>query len=189
MRLLVFAAILPVLAAVVLACGGDSAETPTPAPSATATPWSGQTEPFVITPSQVALREDFGVVIDVRIGAHPEEGGFNRFVIEFAYGRPAGHLQYFDKNEVVSCGPGFLVPLKGETVLLLTLQPSAQHLNYVPTSAPRELLGPGPSILEAKNICDFEAVVQWAIGTSGRQPFRVTYLDSPSRIVIDVKNP
>jgi hypothetical protein len=46
--------------------------------------------------------------------------------------------------------------------------------------------GTGAAIREAVQICDFEGVVDWAVGTSTERPFRVTVLNNPSRIVIDV---
>ncbi len=46
--------------------------------------------------------------------------------------------------------------------------------------------GPGKSILEAESICDFEAVVEWAVGVDGEKPFTMTLLQGPNRVVIDV---
>jgi hypothetical protein len=50
-----------------------------------------------------------------------------------------------------------------------------------------QLAGPGKSILEARQTCDFEGQVQWGIGVSGDKDFQVTSLTNPSRLVIDVR--
>jgi len=50
-----------------------------------------------------------------------------------------------------------------------------------------QVTGSPEAIVEAKQTCDFEGVVEWALGTDRVAPFRVTTLSSPSRIVIDVR--
>jgi hypothetical protein len=50
-----------------------------------------------------------------------------------------------------------------------------------------EVNGPGNSILKAVEHCDFEAIVEWAIGTTGLKNFKVSLLENPTRVVIDVK--
>jgi hypothetical protein len=128
-----------------------------------------------------------GVVVDVRAGAHPEGGGFDRIVFEFKGGSSDGWVEYVSKSNVLSCGPGDVVPLQGQAALLVHFSSAGQHEDYVPTGAPVQFTGPGNSILEAKRICDFEAVLEWAIGTSGVKPFSVTVLDNPKRLVVDVR--
>jgi hypothetical protein len=128
-----------------------------------------------------------GVVTDVRVGAHPESGGFDRIVFEFKAGSAGGWVEYVNKQDVLSCGPGEVVPLQGQAALKVHFDGAGQHEDFVPTNAPRQLSGPGNSILESKSICDFEAVLEWAMGTSGVKPFSVTVLDNPKRVVIDVK--
>jgi len=49
------------------------------------------------------------------------------------------------------------------------------------------LAGPGPAILEARQTCDFEGEVSWALGLAARQRFKVTLLANPTRVVVDVK--
>ena len=50
-----------------------------------------------------------------------------------------------------------------------------------------DLRGTGYAILRAPQTCDSEGEVAWAMAVNGRQPFRVTVLSSPARVVIDVK--
>lgn len=157
---------------------GPSTELVTPSPGSTA-----RTE-FKANPAQQA---GSGVVTDVRVGAHPENGGFDRIVFEFKAGSAGGWVEYANKTDVKSCGPGEVVALQGQAALKVHFDSAGQHEDFVPTNAPRQLSGPGNSILESKSICDFEAVLEWAIGTSGVKPFSVTVVDSPKRVVIDVK--
>jgi hypothetical protein len=35
--------------------------------------------------------------------------------------------------------------------------------------------------------CDFEAVVTWVLAVSSPEPFRVTRLENPSRVVVDIR--
>ena len=42
-------------------------------------------------------------------------------------------------------------------------------------------------IVEAKQTCDFEAEVAWALGVARVTDFLVTTLSNPTRVVVDVK--
>ena len=59
-------------------------------------------------------------------------------------------------------------------------------------SAPATYTGPTrfspdtAEVVELVRIGGFEGVLTWAIGVDGRQPFRVTRLEAPARLVIDV---
>jgi hypothetical protein len=172
-----------------LACGGDdtapsASATPPPGPQASPTPANTARIDF---PASPAPQAGAGVVVDVRVGAHPEGGGLDRIVFEFKAGTSSGWVEYVDKSQVISCGPGDVVPLQGQAALKVHFNSAGQHEDYVPTNAPRQLQGPGNAILESKAICDFEAVLEWGIGTSGIRPFTVTTLDNPKRLVIDVR--
>jgi hypothetical protein len=45
-----------------------------------------------------------------------------------------------------------------------------------------------PIMKELKSICDFEADVQWVLGVSKPNKYRVLELSNPSRLVIDIKH-
>jgi len=124
---------------------------------------------------------------DVRMGVHPELGGWDRIVFEFSGPNlPPSTTGYVATAS--QCGSGALVTLKGAAVLNVRFSQAAAHDQAAqPTFAPKVLPGPGTTILEAKASCDFEGVVSWAAGTKGKQPFKVTTLQNPSRLVIDVK--
>lgn len=123
---------------------------------------------------------------DVRMGIHPENGGWERIVFEFEGGLPPGEIEYVES--VSQCGSGNAVALEGEATLRVRFAGAAQHTDAgQQTFAQQEVEGPGNTILEAKQTCDFEAVLEWAMGLKGEQNFKVTTLGGPPRLVIDVK--
>ena len=124
---------------------------------------------------------------DVRMGVHPEQGGWERIVFEFAgTARPAGVIEYV--NSVSQCGSGAPVALKGTAIISFRFSGAAAHDSAgQATFAKKELAGPGTTILDVKAACDFEGVVAWAAGLKGKQNFKVTTLENPMRIVVDVK--
>ncbi|MEP7216287.1 MAG: hypothetical protein ABI782_08540 [Anaerolineaceae bacterium] len=124
---------------------------------------------------------------DVRMGVHPELGGWDRIVFEFSGPNlPPATIGYVATAS--QCGSGAPVVLKGAAVLNVRFSQAAAHdQSAQPTFSPKTLPGPGTTILEAKASCDFEGVVSWAAGIKAKQPFKVTTLQNPTRLVIDVK--
>jgi uncharacterized protein YdeI (BOF family) len=124
---------------------------------------------------------------DVRMGVHPEQGGWDRIVFEFqGPALPPATIQYV--NSASQCGSGAAVALKGAAILQVRIGQAAAHdQNGSLTFTPPSLPGPGTTILEAKSTCDFEGVVVWALGIKGKQNFKVTTLQNPTRLVIDIK--
>jgi hypothetical protein len=123
---------------------------------------------------------------DVRLGVHPEEGGWDRIVFEFKENLPPGSIAYVPSAN--ACGSGMPVTVAGDSILLVRFDQAAAHTDAgQPTVGRREIPGPGETLLEARQVCDFEGEVSWAIGVKHRQRFKVTLLDAPRRVVIDVK--
>ena len=124
---------------------------------------------------------------DVRMGVHPEQGGWDRIVFEFSGpSLPSATIGYIASAS--QCGSGAAVALKGGAVLNVRFSQAAAHdQSAQPTFTPKDLSGPGSTILEAKASCDFEGVVSWAVGIKAKQNFKVTTLQNPTRLVIDVK--
>jgi hypothetical protein len=164
------------LALLLAGCDDDDAAQPAPPGGIT---W------VEFPPSPSPAVAGSGVVVDVRIEPGQAGGHPDAIVFEFKAGSAGGWVEYVDKADVISCGPGDVVPLRGEAALKVHFEGAGQHEDYVPTGAPGELTGSG-AILEAKRICDFEAVLEWAIGTSGVTNFTVTTADDPKRVVIRV---
>ena len=188
-----------VLASLAAACGDDEPSPPTPtgAPAATSTPGFppvdgtvdplgfGGTDPVTLKANPDPPRKT-AILKDVRIGAHPELGGWDRIVFEFQDDFPPGELSYI--KEAISCGQGAPVAVRGSAVLSLRLTTVQAHddagnLTIKATTVP----GPGNAILEAKEYCDFEGHVNWAIGVKTQNRFKVVRLSNPTRLVIDIK--
>jgi hypothetical protein len=120
----------------------------------------------------------------VRTGKHDL---FDRVVFEFAGNDiPGYHVEYIDKP-VRDCGAGEVVPLAGQGFLLVKLQPAQAHTEAGVATIQNRQQTPGlPIIKELKLICDFEAEVQWALGLSSPNRYRVVELSHPARLVIDI---
>lgn len=173
-------------------------KTSTPAASANTAPatpnddWTvdplgaGGTDPVTVKANP---ENQTGAVLlkDVRMGVHPELGGWDRIVFEFSgAARPAATIEYV--SSAAQCGSGAPVTVKGSAILAVRVSGAAAHDEAgQPAFAKKELPGPGTTILEAKAACDFEGVVAWAVGIKAKQPFKVTTLQNPTRLVIDVK--
>jgi len=196
-RLFAFCLCIGLLAA---GCGGSGGgKTPTPAaasPTAAATatrpPPSPAAEPTIdpatagTAPVDVAGDVLGGTLVDVRIGLHPELGGWDRIVFEFTGGLPAAQVQYV--QSATQCASGAPVAVQGQALLAVRFRPAQAHNEQGQLTIPATTVpGQGGVIVEAKSYCDFEAVVQWAIGLKAQKPFKVTKLSAPPRLVIDIK--
>ena len=215
MRTQRLALILVPLALFTAACGGggDDDATPTsmatpttgtpggtpsptvPAATSTATPPradgtvapenAGAKDPVVTKPIPDPLPA-LTLLKDVRMGVHPENGGWERIVFEFQGGVPIADVRYVPSD--AQCGSGQPVTLAGAAVLRVSFSTAAAHTDAGQTTFGKQTVaGPGNTILEAKQSCDFEAVLAWAMGLKAQQNFKVTTLQNPSRVVIDVK--
>jgi len=150
--------------------------------SPTTPAFQGSTDSFGFSASPEPAA-DPALLVDVRVGAHD---GFDRIVFEFMDGqRPSGLVGY--KTNVVQCGSGAPVDPAGSHTLAVHFDFTNAHTEAgQPTIPSNTVPGPGNSIIESERTCDFEAVVEWAAGVDGEQPFKVTLLQGPNRVVIDV---
>ncbi len=145
----------------------------------------GSTEPVTVKanpdpPGRQAL------LTDVRVGSHPEEGGWDRIVFQFRDVRPPGVVAY--TSAVAACGSGQPVRVAGQSLIAVRFTGVDAHTQAGQLSIPSTTLaGPGGAIVEARQFCDFEGHVDWAIGITGVKRYKVTLLEAPARVVIDVK--
>ncbi len=81
--------------------------------------------------------------------------------------------------------------MKGTAALVVRMEP-ALDADLTQESAPRTYLGPQrftpdtAVVAELVRTGGFESVLTWAVGVDELRPFKVTRLESPARIVIDV---
>ena len=180
-------ALLLVVAAVLLGgCGGKDDEVPvtsttTPVPTLE----GASTEPAVWTGASTETE----LLTDVRAARHP---GYDRVVFEFRSGVPGYDVRYVEPP-VQADGSGEEVAVSGGAVLRVRMEP-ALDADLAQESAPRTYTGPTrfspdtAAVVELVRTGGFEAVLTWAIGVDAKRSFRVTRLESPARIVIDVSS-
>jgi hypothetical protein len=132
-----------------------------------------------------ATPQDPAILTDVRIAAHPGDG-FDRIVFEYDDELPdQTRIRY--ENAAIRCGSGNEEPVAGSGTLIVRMTATQAHDEEGDVTVPDlDIPGTGVAIREAVSICDFEGIVEWAVGIDGTRPFRVTTLSNPSRIVIDV---
>lgn len=130
--------------------------------------------------------EGRGVALLRSVRAARHEGS-DRVVWEFTGGRPGVHVEYVDEP-VRACGSGFPVELPGDGWLEVRFEPAAAHVDGEATFDEDRLVPRLPVVLEVVSTCDFEAVVTWVAGVASPEPYRVTLLDDPARVVVDVRH-
>ena len=110
--------------------------------------------------------------------------GFDRVVFDFNGPRPS--VTQYRADSLEHCASGKPITAKGDEFLVVSMQPANAH-NY---TGPRAFDTPGLSkVRSVTNTCDFEGHLDFAIGyaTKGRA-YTVSFLDNPSRVVVDVNN-
>ena len=125
----------------------------------------------------------------VRAAPHP---GYDRVVFEFQNGVPGYDVRYAEPP-ILADGSGEEVAVGGGAALVVRMEP-ALDADLTQESAPRTYTGPtrfSPStsaVVELVRTGGFEAVLTWAVGVDEKRPFRVSRLESPARIVIDISS-
>ena len=123
------------------------------------------------------------VLVAVR-AAH--RGDVDRVVFEFRGGLPA-QRQVGCVDRLFADGSGRRVHVAGQALQRVRFEPAAAHTDQgVPTAAPRRVAFALPNVLTAVRSGDFEAVTTYGLGLAKRTPVRVTTLQSPPRVVVEV---
>lgn len=116
--------------------------------------------------------------------------GFERFVLELAGGDtlPGYHIEYIDRP-VRACGSGNVVELPGDGWLSIRLEPARGHSDEGRTTLRERRLVPRQAVIrEAVVTCDFEAQLEWVLGVSSPNRYRVMELTEPARLVVDIRS-
>lgn len=116
----------------------------------------------------------------VRLAA---QDGFDRVVFEFEGALP-GYLVAYGPTTVAATDDT-PVTVAGGAGLAVTLYRGGQWL-LDHAAVPRQVTGDTVAVTEARQIDDFEAVNRWLVGVDLERPFRVSTLDAPTRLVIDI---
>jgi hypothetical protein len=159
------------------------------APATTAPAGSG-CAPFgtLATVTYNAAEPPSGLVgTDIRAGAHD---CYDRVVIEFGPHGPGttfpGYDVHYTSNPVTGDGLNS-VTVKGGAALRVRVNAWMPNPDSSGYSGPSDIIAATTThVLEMHQVDNFEGVTVWAIGIDEARPVRVTRLDSPARLVIDV---
>jgi hypothetical protein len=165
----------------------SSTSTSTTSTSTTTTvPFDGSTSPTSAPPPPGST--EVAQLVAVRVAGQP---GADRVVFEFrGTSLPGFDVAYAD-GPVLGSGSGEPIDVDGEAALLIRMEPaSGVDLNTPdarPTyTGPDRVRGDTSNITEVVKAGDFEANLEWAIGVRRQAPFRITVLEAPARVVVDL---
>jgi hypothetical protein len=157
---------------------------PTPSPSASPTPDS--TLPAFVCAggsAQSTTPAPAVAFIDaLRTGTHP---GYDRLTIEFKNGLPGSFEIGMQTGTTFTTSPkGDRVTLAGKNGILVIIRGSDLHTSY---SGSTDLKTGYATLVEVRQVEDFEGVVRLALGVSGATCYRAFTMTGPDRLVIDIK--
>jgi hypothetical protein len=181
--------------------GGSGSAVPPVSPTATAT--VGPTES---PPASAVACSPFGATGDVdsadplalsaltgqsmRVGRHD---CFERFVFQMAGAGEVPGWSVGYQDPMTADGSGEPVDLRGAADLAVTVGVwtvsdfEGRPDEWPPFEGPDDIVTTGyVALREARNLYAFEGVTQIGLGLDRQRPFRVTWLDAPARLVVDV---
>lgn len=165
---------------------GVPAEERTGQPTDSASAPTGSSEWTVGVVEVDGAGEGQAVLGDVRVAAHH---GYDRLAFEFGAVRPAVHVEYVDEP-VRTCSSGHAMDLPGDAWLLIRFSGARAHTEAgEPTVDPARRDLDLPNALTLARTCDFEGEVSWVLAVDSPEPVRVTTLDGPPRVAVDVQHP
>jgi hypothetical protein len=176
----------------------DSAAPATPAPAAAQTDTARPATPPGPAPDptsqqqwtagaydQVRTMRGPVVLSDVRVGVNQ---GFDRVVLEFLGSAAPGYRVEYVDRPVRQCGSGDATSIAGDAALSITLRGTQAHDERGQvTVQQRERRLQMPVLKEVEMVCDFEGVVQVVLGVARPNRYRITELQNPTRIIVDVQ--
>jgi hypothetical protein len=113
--------------------------------------------------------------------------GFDRVTLQFDGARvPTYHVEYTTRP-VHQCGSGEPVPVDGAGTLLVRVSSRAHDDAGKATVVARDQKPGLPIIRQVSVVCDFEGMVELAVGVSAANRYRVVELASPARLAVDVQ--
>jgi hypothetical protein len=157
---------------------------PSPGPSATP---DSSLPPFVCTssaPINSAQALALAFIDDLRTGTHP---GYDRLTVQFQNGQPASIEVRPQSGTTFTNSPkGDQVTLTGTNGVLVIIHGADLHTSY---SGSTDIKTGYATLVEVRQLEDFEGVVQLGLGVSGATCYRAFILTNPSRLVIDIQAP
>ncbi len=191
-------------ATALLAVGcGSTATTTTPAttkpPAATATstipaatvtsesPATTASAGWSTEPVSVESRGPTALLVGVRAAA---QDGFDRVTFEFANRLPGYAVQYVPRP-VLQDGSGTEVVIDGAAVLAMQMKPASGFDLSVgggqTYAGAKRIKVATPTLVEVVQVGDFEGILTWDAGVVTAADFKISTLESPPRLVVDIK--
>jgi hypothetical protein len=174
-----------------LVSGGPGTPTATPTPAASPSPTpvpspmpspTGSPASICSASAITANQAPLAVFIDaVRTGTH---AGYDRMTFEFQNGQPPTiELRPQTGTTFTRDGVGDTVKLAGKNGILVIIRGADAHTAY---SGPTDIKAGYAGLREARQVGDFEGVVQWGLGVSSTPCYHAYILNNPTRLVIDI---
>jgi Sporulation and spore germination len=135
-----------------------------------------------VAPASAASAPFPPLLTEIRAAHHP---GFDRVVFEFFGGVPTTRRAEYVSRIVNPAGNE--VPVAGRAILQMTFTPARGHNEALTFISPKRATFALPNVLTAVQGEDFEAVLVYGIGLAKREPFRVSTLSNPPRVVLDIE--
>ena len=124
------------------------------------------------------------MLVAIRVAHHAEEvPNYDRVVFEFDRPLPPYRIEYV--KQLFGGGSGLPVPIAGRAIVQVEFRPAQAHDENGQQTAPDHLKPKLPIVRELIATDDFEAVLTYGIGISGKSELRIITLDNPYRLVID----
>lgn len=118
----------------------------------------------------------------VRTGTH---AGYDRLTLEFKNGQPANTEVHTQTGTAFTNSPkGDQVTLAGRNGILVVIHGADLHTSY---SGATDIKTGYATLVEVRQVEDFEGVVQLALGVTGAPCYRAFILTNPDRLVIDIQ--
>jgi hypothetical protein len=142
---------------------------------------------WTAAPSAVQLSA--GTLVTLRSVRETAHEGFDRIVFDFGErSMPNYEVRYVDAP-LHQCGSGEEVRLQGQAWLAIRVQPVDAHDDAGNATVAERNRQPGlPNLLELRLTCDFEAQVEWIAGVARKNGYRVSMLQQPTRLVVDIRH-
>jgi hypothetical protein len=155
-----------------------------PAPAARPTPTSSLPA-FVCNSSTGLVTQGSPPVAFVDQVLTGTQIGYDSITIEFNNDIP-GQVDVTpqDSAAFTQGASGQAITLAGNAGLLLTMHGADEHTSY---SGPTDFKTGFVTLVEARQVQDFEGTVQWGLGVSKASCYRAYLLANPARLVIDVQ--
>ena len=156
---------------------------PVASPSPAASPFACSAAAYTRSPAAGYTPPPVAFVDALRTGSHT---GYDRLTVEFQNGDPTSIAVSSQSGARFTMGAsGQPVTLFGTNGVLVTIRGADLHTSY---SGPTDIKTGYRTLVEVRQVQDFEGVVQLGLGISAPVCYRVSFLENPARLVVDVRS-